>query len=285
MDTLTTYALDAGLAALPPHLSTLLASLAFFTFVHLVVAPLASHAFFPDTYGKMGRRARNNWFVAFLGLCSLFMRGRRCIHVVSQAHVSLVIPLALGCLNLEALDRDRAFGWEEDKVGRLIAVSSGYFIWDTVDAIVNFVDIGFVVHGLACLAIYLGSFKPFLAYYAARCLLWEASTFFLNIHWFLDKTNRTGSNFQFINGLFLLITFFVVRLVYGGMYVSYQFAHTLYQVRHQVPLAYIFIYGGGNVVLQGLNWLWFGKMIEAIRKRFSGDTTVKARTSNGTASK
>ncbi len=33
-----------------------------------------------------------------------------------------------------------------------------YFIWDTVDAIINFVDIGFVVHGLACLAIYLGSF-------------------------------------------------------------------------------------------------------------------------------
>ncbi len=63
MDTLTTYALDAGLAALPPHLPTRLASLAFFTFVHLVVAPLASHAFFPETYGKMGRRARNNWFV------------------------------------------------------------------------------------------------------------------------------------------------------------------------------------------------------------------------------
>ncbi len=49
----------------------------------------------------------------------------RCIHVVSQAHVSLVIPLALGCLNPEALDLDRASGWEEDRVGRLIAVSSG----------------------------------------------------------------------------------------------------------------------------------------------------------------
>ncbi len=37
---------------------------------------------------------------------------------------------------------------------------------------------------------------------------------------------------------------------------SHQFAHTLYQVRHQVPLAHIFIYGGGNIVLQGLNWFW-----------------------------
>ncbi|KAG7448052.1 DUF887-domain-containing protein [Guyanagaster necrorhizus] len=266
MDTLTTYALQAGLTALPPHLPTLLAALAFFTFIHLLVAPLASHAFFPDTYGKMGQRARNNW----------------CIHIVSQVHVTMVIPLALGCLNFEALDRDRAFGWD-DRVGRLIAISSGYFIWDTVDAIVNFVDIGFVVHGLACLAIYLGSFKPFLAYYAARCLLWEASTFFLNIHWFLDKTKRTGSNFQLINGMFLLVTFFAVRLVYGGMSVSYQFAHTLYQVRHQVPLAYIFIYGGGNVVLQSLNWLWFGKMIAAVRKRFSDDAVKNI--SNGTSPK
>ncbi|KAK0228796.1 hypothetical protein IW262DRAFT_641557 [Armillaria fumosa] len=95
MDTLTTYTLDTGLAGLPPHLPMLLASLAFFMFVHLFVAPLTSHAFFPDTYGKMGRRARNKW----------------CIHVVLQAHI---LP---GCLNLEALDRDCSFGWDEDRVG------------------------------------------------------------------------------------------------------------------------------------------------------------------------
>jgi hypothetical protein len=35
-----------------------------------------------------------------------------------------------------------------------------------------------------------------------------------------------------------------------------------------VPLWLALAYLGANVVLNGLNWYWFGKMIEAIRKRF-----------------
>lgn len=37
---------------------------------------------------------------------------------------------------------------------------------------------------------------------------------------FLDKTGRTGSTFQFVNGLCLLLAFFGVRIVYGGLMVS-----------------------------------------------------------------
>ncbi|KAK0496125.1 hypothetical protein EDD18DRAFT_1353769 [Armillaria luteobubalina] len=154
----TTYILDAGFAALPLHLPTLLISLVFFMSMQLVMRL---------------RVKNNNWY----------------IHVVLQA------PVSLGCLSLKALDQHRALGWEKDRVGWLIAISSGYFIWDTIDAIIKFVDI---------------RFKSILAYYATWCLLWEGSTFFLSIHWFLNKTNHTGSTFQLINGLFLLITFFVV---------------------------------------------------------------------------
>ena len=46
------------------------------------------------------------------------------------------------------------------------------------------------------------------------------STIFLNIHWFLDKTGRTGTTLQLINGFLLLATFFVVRIVMGGKMVS-----------------------------------------------------------------
>lgn len=35
-----------------------------------------------------------------------------------------------------------------------------------------------------------------------------------------------------------------------------------------IPLWLALAYLGSNVVLNGLNWYWFGKMIEAIRKRF-----------------
>ncbi|KAG6880244.1 hypothetical protein C0992_001812 [Termitomyces sp. T32_za158] len=98
--------------------------------------------------------------------------------------------------------------------------------------------------------------RPFVAYYGLRCLLWETSTFFLNIHWFMDKTGRTGSTAQFVNGMFLLSAFFGVRLVYGGK-VSIEFMRTLIEVRHEVPRMYVVVFGTGNVLLTGLNWLWW----------------------------
>ncbi|KIY65278.1 DUF887-domain-containing protein [Cylindrobasidium torrendii FP15055 ss-10] len=253
METLSNAALAVGLARLPPYLPVFVNSFAAFTALHLVAAPLGSRLLFPDVYGKMSKRQRNNW----------------CIHVVSMAHCIVVLPLAVGALYIPELAQDKAFGWSDEKIGVVTAISCGYFLWDTLDAIINFTDIGFVFHGIACLLIYVGSYKPFLAYYAARCLLWEASTFFLNIHWyeFLDKTNRTGSSLQLFNGLCLLLTFFVVRIVYGGLY-SPSFAHTILHARGDIPAPYLLIYGGGNILLNGLNIFWFFKMIQSIRSRF-----------------
>ena len=47
-------------------------------------------------------------------------------------------------------------------VGTLQAISVGYFAWDLVNELVWFDDVGFVVHGAACLAIYVYSFVSFL---------------------------------------------------------------------------------------------------------------------------
>jgi hypothetical protein len=100
----------------------------------------------------------------------------------------------------------------------------------------------------------------------------------------MDKTGRTGSTAQMINGGFLLASFFGVRIVYGGMIVSdfvyavlslfqallqsYSFLQTLLQIHDSIPLAYTILYFSGNVLLQFLNWFWFYKMISALRKRF-----------------
>ncbi|KAJ3782359.1 DUF887-domain-containing protein [Lentinula aff. detonsa] len=255
MDQLSNFALNLGLTRFPEHLNTFLSSLFFFLAIHQAFAPLVS-GWMSSSFRKMNRRGKNNWS----------------IHVVSQVHAVVIVPLALRALNSPVLDRDRAFGWD-DQTGSLQAIASAYFVWDTLDAIINYTDFGFIVHGLACSLIYLLSFTPFLSYYAARCLLWESSTIFLNIHWFLDKTNRTGGNFQLVNGILLLATFFGMRLVYGA-YISYNFFFTLYDVRDKVPLVYLFIYGAGNIVLQGLNVYWFFKMISSLQKRFSSSSSI-----------
>jgi len=48
------------------------------------------------------------------------------------------------------------------------------------------------------------------------------------------------------------------------------FFHTLCDVSHELPGLYIAIYGLGNILLQALNWFWFGKMIASLQKRFKG---------------
>ena len=65
---------------------------------------------------------------------------------MSSVHALLIIPLALRCIGLESLDADRAFGWDS-RSGTLTAVACGYFLWDTIESIVHFSDVGFVVHG------------------------------------------------------------------------------------------------------------------------------------------
>ena len=141
-------------------------------------------------------------------------------------------------------------------------------------------------------------------FYAPTFILYELSSPFLNIHWFCDKLNMTGSKLQLYNGILLLCTFFGCRLVWG----SYQSIRVFYDVYRaltagefvlhdpelgkfsngttvdpalvpqseimqfagdrSVPLWLAFCYLASNITLNGLNWFWFGKMIETIRKRF-----------------
>ncbi len=140
-------------------------------------------------------------------------------------------------------------------------------------------------------------------YYACTFILYELSSPFLNIHWFCDKLNMTGTTIQLVNGIVLLCTFFCCRIVWG----SYQSIRVFTDVYHAytagavarsdpdvgklssnttvsnagfkhdvlrfaegqtVPLWLICAYLTSNLMLNSLNWFWFGKMIETLRKRF-----------------
>lgn len=102
-------------------------------------------------------------------------------------------------------------------------------------------------------------------------LLWEASTPFLNIHWFLDKVDLTGSLYQLVNAFFLLLTYILARLTFG-VYNSYSwFRHVNFPAHPHVPaipLGIKLFYSIGNVTLNTLNFLWFKAMIAAVLKRF-----------------
>ena len=142
--------------------------------------------------------------------------------------------------------------------------------------------------------------RPFLNYYSNVFILYELSTPFLNIHWFFDKLNMTGSRGQFYNGIALLSTFFSCRLIWGTYqsaivyvdmwkavhtapspeYIAAAFSDptTAYDVNKNLmffsrdadtlPLWLAGTYIASNIVLNTLNWYWFFKMVSAVRKRF-----------------
>ena len=142
--------------------------------------------------------------------------------------------------------------------------------------------------------------RPFVNFYGPTFILYEISSPFLNLHWFFDKLHMTGSKPQWWNGMLLLSSFFCSRLLWG----TYQSVrvyqdvwaglhpmpadgnHTLGPIvdaetmrfarEDQVPVWLASVYLTSNIVLNTLNFYWFGKMIETIRKRFQGHATTES---------
>jgi hypothetical protein len=142
-------------------------------------------------------------------------------------------------------------------------------------------------------------------------MLYELSTPFLNNHWFLDKLGMTGSRTQLVNGILLLATFALSRLVWGP-YQTYWLYKDLWQAWNHVPPAFecraaqaaagtmnamdlplycrtlptwlAATYVAGTAVLTVLNFWWFNKMLAAVQKRFKPRKEEKVQ-ADGTAKK
>lgn len=251
------------------HAPVFYISLAAYTVVFLT-APYFSRLLFPKAYSTVSKRHTYGWRV----------------HMVSMSHAVVIVPWAFWMVNqnMPAVENDKAFGWD-DRLGDLQAVSAAYFVWDTVESALSRAGIDFTLHGLACTIIWMIGYRPFTAYYGPRALLWELSTPFLNIHWFLDKVGKTGTPLQMVNAGFLLAAFFGARLVYGP-FLSYDFLRTMWSVRHEMSPFVTGSFAAGNIVLNILNFWWFSKMIGAIQKRFKKDPIAEgsAPTNYGTVS-
>ncbi len=137
--------------------------------------------------------------------------------------------------------------------------------------------------------------RPFVNFYGPTFILYELSSPFLNFHWFFDKLHMTGTRPQWYNGIVLLASFFGCRLLWGT-YQSIRVSLDVWAALHhdplssskpvfgtsserlemtkyasacEVPIWLAIVYLGSNLVLNTLNFYWFGKMIETIKKRFT----------------
>lgn len=174
------------------------------------------------------------------------------LHVSLGALYGLLSPSVMDALrhNLEA---------EVPLTRHLCNVAVGYFLWDLTycwnDGAV------YVVHGVACLAVFAGALRPFLHHMALVTLLFEASTPFMHLRRILiDSDEASGLVFSLVHHAFAA-TFFASRIAHG------LFACALWWREVEGALAsgslgaerapMVRMYQALCLLLCGLNMFWF----------------------------
>jgi hypothetical protein len=246
---ITPFSEAVGLPYLPVHFVSLLRSLMLWWSLQLLSHSLSPYLF-PRTFSNMSTRTRIHWD----------------LHVVSLIHSAVVAPL-ITYFWLYMDDKvDRIFGYQYE-LGQLYALPLGYFVWDVIVSL-RYEGPAFILHGVLGLSANILVYKPFLMFQGLSIVMWELSTPFLNIHWFLDKLGLTGSRIQFVNALCLLLTYVIVRMTFG-VYASYELISLLWSPSGQnVSMILKWYYSLGLPVLNMLNYMWFFKMLRAMHKRF-----------------
>ena len=97
-------------------------------------------------------------------------------------------------------------------------------------------------------------------FYAPYFLLFELSTIFVNVHWFMGKFRLEGSRLQKINDAILVVCYFVVRIVFG-LGVTTFLARDIWREREEVNWLMAPIYAVCTAATNSLNIYWFTKLV------------------------
>ncbi|KAK4998557.1 hypothetical protein LTR66_002228 [Elasticomyces elasticus] len=285
-----------GSATLPLHVHEVIFAFALYSAVGRVISPRLSAYLCPQTYPHLNKRTKINWDVHVVSLAQSIIICTMALWVIFFDQE-----------RADANWRGRLWGYT-GAGGLVQAFAMGYFLWDLIMCAVHIDIFGWgmLAHAISAVTVFSLGFRPFVNYYGPIFLLYELSSPTLNFHWFLDKLNMTGSAAQLVNGVALMVTFFSCRLVWGAWNsylvfgdmwqaishgnvnthsiipelgssgnVAFDGGDTMFQSemmrfagKKEVPIWLMLAYFGANLVLNVLNYYWFGKMIETIRKRF-----------------
>ncbi|KAJ5172192.1 hypothetical protein N7492_004785 [Penicillium capsulatum] len=302
------YALWVNSPTLSEHIHEVILAFVFYQFIHSFLSPWLSPILFPQSYPKLNARTKLNWD----------------IHVVSLVQSVLINAAALWVMYVDTernsmSSGERVFGYT-GACGLIQALAVGYFVYDLIVSAVHLqmFGVGMLFHAISALWVFSLGFRPFLNYYAPVFILYELSSPFLNIHWFLDKVNMTGSRAQWYNGMALLAVFFCCRLLWGTWQSAIVYKDMWFALKQTwsasssplqdpvsinaqvfqtarggsmcideacaranaeisrfkdytangVPTWLVGTYVVSNLILNFLNYFWFGKMVETVLKRF-----------------
>ncbi|KAK5705622.1 hypothetical protein LTR17_021526 [Elasticomyces elasticus] len=217
------------LFTLPLHIHEVLFALGLYATIGLYLSPLLSRRLFPQRYNAFSRRTQINWNVHVVSFCQACIICSLSFWLITQdtERQTWRPENNTGRQGVEGLEK-RVWGYN-GATGLCQSFALGYFLWDLVMCSVH-VDIfgwGMLAHAVAAVSVFSLGYRPFCYFYCPIFLLYELSSPFLNIHWFCDKLDLTGSPLQAINGGLLTTTFFLARICWGN-YSSFNTFYDLY---------------------------------------------------------
>ena len=194
------------------------------------------------------------------------LAGQVSSRLVGCLFLILMFPSAISVLLDPLMTQNMLYGIS-DASRRCIVVASAYFIYDLYICATRYSQNGlpFLVHGLLCCLAYA---YPLLSgnmhYLGANFLMWEVSTPFLYLRWYLIKTERSNSLMMGIANALFAVSFFACRVVSGPI-MSLAFWRAsgadLASATSTIPKIVLYMYRTAMFVLNGLNYYWFYTII------------------------
>lgn len=204
------------------------------------------------------------------------------IHVVSMVQCIILIVVLIPSWGNEHFQNRASdpygsiFGYNE-YLGFVVAITIGYFIWDLIVCLmyIRLFGAGFLLHAFAALYVFgVALIKPYCMPWVPAFLLFELSTPFVNVNWFSSRlpAGTVPDKLVIVNGLLLLVVFFLVRIAWGfyavGL-VAYDMYRTLHMTSLFMPASILIL----NFSLDVLNVYWFMKMVAIAKKKAGGAKT------------
>eukprot|EP00668_Euglena_longa_P006689 GGOE01008001.1.p1 GENE.GGOE01008001.1~~GGOE01008001.1.p1 ORF type:complete len:272 (-),score=42.54 GGOE01008001.1:697-1437(-) len=197
-----------------------------------------------------------------------------CVRNVSTAHCFVAWTLVPGWF-LKPQSAVTDFYAFDPFVQTVLCISVGYFIWDLIICLWYRWPLPFLAHCICCLAVMYAGLYPFL-HFQGRFFLgfYEISTPWLNVYKQMQLTGNTKGSLYTALGLLFAVTFTVARILWGIPY-SVRWYFQMYElVNFGRPhsTAIVAMYVVANVILNGVNLLWWKGILDLAGRRITGSS-------------
>jgi hypothetical protein len=180
--------------------------------------------------------------------------GEKC---ASTIHSTIAVYLAVNILMNDYIWSNRISFISKESI-LLSHFTCGYFLYDVVLCLARYKDIGPVFCGHAILAFVINLISIISGvghFYTASFIIWETSTPFVNIRYFMNKLKI--SRFQNINNASILLAFLIFRIIWGSFIYYIIILDTIYLSEGWLLKIPVFI----AFLMNAMNYYWFYKMV------------------------